>query len=284
MNFLSILAGATAAAAILLTGCTVSTINADTGVSVVSPGKDSDAKIKKTVKISDFDEISASQNIKVIFTQGPNSGTASIATTPSAEKYLKLVVKDKKLDIYYANPGKKNVKIQGPTIVTVSSPELKEVELSSAASFVVKENLNVSGTLEVDLNSSGLFKAGSIVCGKLKVDASSAARAEIAELSGDLNADASSSASIKVGKVKGGKVSADVSSAANISMDGVDCSLLDAEASSAGKIGLKGIACSMIEAEASSAGRITLSGEAGSLNKEVSSGGSISTSSLSLTR
>lgn len=266
-------------ASLLLSACTVNGI-ANSNIRI--EGNDDECTVKKTVRISDFNEIEASQAIKVIFVQGSNTGVASISTTPSAEKYLKVEVKDKTLKAYYSNPeGHKDVKIKGPSIIRVYSPELYEVDLSSAANVSVEGDLKLSGDFELDLSSSSSFNAEKISCKKFDVDLSSSASAYISELNGCLDVDVSSASSISIGKLKG-DIDAEASSAASIYIESVIPSSVHAQASSASSIKLLGISGGNIDASASSAAKIELSGNANSLKQNSSSGASIKTSGLSI--
>lgn len=279
MNISALTTGLAICAAILLSGCSINGI-ANSNVSIM--GNDGDASVNKTIKISDFNEIEASQAIKVIFVQGPNEGIAKVSTTPSAEKYLKVEVKDQTLKAYYANPdGNKDVKIKGPSIIRVSSPTLNEVDLSSAASVTVESDLKLNGTLEIDLSSASSFNAKNIACSKLDADFSSSASAYIASLTGDLDAEISSASSLEVASMKG-DLEAEASSAASITIDAITTSIVKAEASSAASIKLAGIAGGNIDATASSGAKIKLSGKANSLSKNASSGGSVKHDNLTL--
>lgn len=279
MNISALTTGLAVCAAMLLSGCSINGI-ANSNVSVM--GNDEKASVNKTVKISDFNEIQASQAIKVIFVQGPNNGLASISTTPSAEKYLKVEVKDKTLKAYYANPdGNKDVKIKGPSIIKVSSPTLSEVSLSSAANITIESDLKLNGNLEIDLSSASSFNAMNISCQTLDVDFSSSASGYIASLNGDLDADMSSAASLEVARMKG-NFNAEASSASSITVDAITTSQAKAEASSAATIKLAGISGGNLDASASSGAKIKLSGKANSLSKNASSGGSVKHDNLTL--
>ncbi|MDE6553451.1 MAG: DUF2807 domain-containing protein, partial [Muribaculaceae bacterium] len=121
--------------ALMLSGCMVATGN--NGVSV-NNGKDSEATVKKEIKVSAFNEVKASQGIKVIVSQGKFPGKVSVATTPSAEEYLQVNVTDGTLKVFYDNKAKEDKKIKGPSIITVTVPELEEADLSSGANLLLK--------------------------------------------------------------------------------------------------------------------------------------------------
>lgn len=279
MNITALTTELAVCASLLLSACSTNGI-ANSNIRI--EGNDGEPTVKKSVKISDFNEIEASQAIKVIFVQGANTGVASVSTTPSAEKYLKVEVKDKTLKAYYANTEKDiDVKIKGPSIIRVSSPELKEVDLSSAANVSIEGDLKVNGDFELDLSSASSFNAEKISCKKLDVDLSSSASSYIAEFNGYLDVDVSSASSMSVGKLKG-DIDAEASSAASIDIETAISSYVVAEASSAASIKLSGISGGNIDASASSGAKIKLSGSADSLKQNSSSGGSIKISGLSI--
>ncbi|MDE6021886.1 MAG: DUF2807 domain-containing protein, partial [Muribaculaceae bacterium] len=160
MKISSLTTGFALLTSLLLSSCSLSATSS-TDVSLVS--NDEAATVKKTVKIGDFNSIDVSRGIKVIFVQGPNNGIASIATTPSAEKYLRVEVKYNKLKVYYSNEiGTK--RINGPTIIKVSSPQLNEVDLSSAAQLKVDGNLVTKRDFFIELSSASSFEVGSLSC------------------------------------------------------------------------------------------------------------------------
>lgn len=281
MNITTLTTGLAVCASMLLSGCSISGI-ANSNISVED--NDGEASVKKTVKISDFNEIEASQAIKVIFVQGANTGQAVISTTPSAEKYLNVEVKNKTLKAYYTNTdGKYNVKIKGPSIIRVSSPDLTEVELSSAANMTIEGDLKINGDLEIDLNSASSFNAGNITCQKLDADFSSSASGFIASLTGYLEADMSSAASLEIAKLKG-DLNIEASSASSITIDEIYPSSVKVEASSASSVKLSGLSGGNIDASASSGAKIKLSGKANTLRQNASSGGSIKHNNLTLSR
>ncbi|MDE6638300.1 MAG: DUF2807 domain-containing protein [Muribaculaceae bacterium] len=279
MNIAGLTTGLAICASLFLSGCSISGI---AGNNVSVEGNDGKATVKKSVNISDFNEIEASQAIKVIYEQSKNTGIAEISTTPSAEKYLKVEVKDKVLKVYYTNTeNHKYVKIKGPSIIRVSSPELNEVDLSSAANVTIEGDLKLKGNFELDLSSASSFNARNITCSKLDADLSSSASAQISNLTGNLEADLSSASTISFEKVKG-NVDLECSSAASIDINTLIASTVSAEASSAGSISISGISGGSISSSASSGAKIKLSGNADTLRKDESSGGSVNHSKLTL--
>lgn len=258
---------------ILLFSCSAGNVS-------INNGKDSDATVKKTVKIGNFSEIDASQGIKVTWTQGQSTGKAMIATTPSAEPYLKVYVKDGCLYLKYDTGNARNVKVKGPTIVKVSSPELNGVDLSSSASLTVSNAWRQQGDVEFDLSSAASVSIASLECRKLEFDASSSAKAAIQNLNASLDADMSSASSIRIKSLKGGDIDAECSSAAKMTIDTFFGNNINVQASSAGSISISGIDCDEIKADASSGAGISLNGQCRWISKDSSSGAKVNISGL----
>ena len=219
----------------------------------ISNGKESDASVKKTVEIGNFNRIEASQAIKVIYTQGPASGNASIATTPSAEKYLRIIVKDNTLRVYYDSSNMPKGGITGPSIITVTGPMLNEVDLSSAALFDVAGDLNQTGKLDIEASSASKFTAGKITCSSIDIETSSAAKVNIDAVNADMDVETSSASSVNISAIKANKISLEASSASKINVDGIVSNNLNAEASSTAKINLSGKTKNFIKDQSSAA-------------------------------
>lgn len=253
-----------ATAGLLLTLASCGSVGA--GNISVNNGKESDATVKKEIKIADFDEVSAQQGIKIIYSQGPNPGTASVSTTSEAEKYLKITVKNGEMKAFYDTDGMKisNIKIKGPTIIRLTSPVLTEVDLSSGAYFKIEGSYSSSKSMEADLSSGSSFEAESIACSKFEADLSSGAAMNVKSLAGSLEMEASSGAVANVSAATNGDVSVKVSSGASVS--------------------ISDMASGAVSAKASSGGALTLSGKASSFSKKTSSGGSVSASGLKVTQ
>lgn len=258
---------------ILLFSCSVGNVS-------INNGKDSDATVKKSVRIGNFSEIDASQGIKVTWTQGQSSGKAIVATTPSAEPYLKVYVKDGCLYLKYDTKSSKNVNVKGPTIVTVSSPELNGVDLSSSASLTVNGTWRQQGDVEIDLSSAASVSIARLDCRKLEYDASSSAKAAIHDLTASLDADMSSASSLRIKSLKGGDFEAECSSAAKLTVDSFFGNNINVQTSSAANISISGIDCDEIKADASSGSGISLSGQCRWISQDTSSGAKVNTSGL----
>lgn len=264
------------AVTLLIVGCSLSGGNPAGGS---NDGNVNDATVKKSIKIGDFNKIDAATGIKIVYTQGKATGIAKIATTPSAEKYLKVYVKNGELNIHYENNHGTNIK--GPTIVTVISPQLKGVDLSSAARLQVNGNLDISGTLDVDLSSAAKATFNNVTAKSIDIDLSSSACVEMATANVDkLDAELSSAAKLVVTKAIATSIDLETSSAAKIQVGYFNGTGLQADASSGSSILISGITAQKAYAEASSGAKVTLKGRCEYLNKESGSGGKVDITQL----
>ncbi len=266
--------------ALLLTSCFTMT----GGNVSVNNGDESEATVKKQVKIGEFKEIEASRGIKIVFTQGKNSGVASVSTTPSAEKYLKVRVKDNTLEAYYETPDNFPKDFKGPSIITVSSPTLTEVELSAAAALEIKGSFKSSNPLILDMSSASSFQANFLQCAQLGIDISSASSISIDKLNGNLIADLSSAASLSINSIDANNISLGASSASKIDVDNVKANKIIANASSTSKINLDNIEATTISVDATSASKITLAGKTQRLNHDSSSGAKVNYDKLKINK
>lgn len=244
----------------LLTGCMTVT----GGNVSIKNGEESDATVKKEIKLPGFNEIEASQGIKVIVTQGKYQGKVMVATTPTAEEYLKVIVEKGILKVYYETQSVKVVNIKGPSIINITIPQIKEGRISSGASLTIKDKFVSDNKMEFNLSSGSSLKIDNLSCNELELDTSSGSEATVQNLNGNLDADSSSGSSINVNGIEGGNV--------------------EISASSGSGIYLKSIFSASIAAEASSGGSVTLSGKTGNLSKNTSSGGRVNANDLKITK
>lgn len=246
---------------------------------VKSDNDERKATVRKEFKISDFTKVKASAGIRVVYTEGKATNVAKVATTPSAERYLKVYVKNNVLYAKYENTG--SARINGPTIVTVSSSSLNEIDLSSAATFKCAGSISRSNELEIDASSAADVFIGSVSVSDLDIDASSSAGVNIGDANCDkVSADASSAGSIKLGKVTAKNLYVDSSSAGSSRIGAFNGMTLKASGSSGGTSTVNGITASNTVAEASSGGSVKLEGTSQQFSKSSSSGGSVSTSNF----
>ena len=104
--------------------------------------------------------------------------------------------------------------ISGQTTVSVIAPDLKDIELSSAARFQANGNLDIRN-LEIDLSSAAKATFNNITATEIEIDTSSSSSVSIEKANvNTFEADASSASKITVSKIVATKLELDASSAA----------------------------------------------------------------------
>lgn len=233
-------------------------------------------EVNKTMNINEFSSVRAATGIEIVYTQGHFTGVAKVTTNTTAEKYLRITVKNGCLDVYFDTKGYNgNININGKTTVMVQSPVLKEIDLSSAARFRMEGAYSQNRELEIDLSSAASAYFPSITCTKLDLDLSSAATFTADNLQGNVELESSSASKANITNMKGSKLSVEVSSAANVTLNGYTGNSLLIQASSGAKVTASDLACKNADVSASSGGNVSLSGNCENLSTSNSSGGRI---------
>ena len=238
----------------------------------VNNGKDSDATLKRKAKIGSFNKIEASQGIKIFFSQGKNTGHAEVLTTPSAKDYISVTVEGGCLNAHYKR-GFKSIK--GPTLIYVSSPELREIDLSSSAKVIMETNLKQSKSLSIDLSSASKVDLKNVDCPLLEIETSSSASVNADVVNANLEIDASSASSVKIHQVNAAKSDIELSSASKATIQNFNSTVADIETSSAAGVTVNAMDCGKLNTSASSGSSIKLRGNYKDLRKQTGSGGSI---------
>jgi hypothetical protein len=204
------------------------------------------AQSRDTRNLSSFSEISVSEAIKVELVKGSSEKAEVEVTGTDAENVLTEVSGDR-LKVHMASGNWKNVN----AFVRVTYKDLEEINVSSAGS-ISTETAITSGRMEMDVSSAA--KADLIFnVGQMELDVSSA---------GNFNAE---------GTVD--EIEIDVSSAGSVSAYDLECKIADLSTSSAGSI--KITVTDQIDARASSGGSIRYKGNPDKERVSSSSGGSV---------
>lgn len=251
--------------------------------------KEEKANVKVEISIPSFTAIQAQQGIEVNFTQGAATGKVVAITTPSGAQYLRATVDGKGvLHIRYETQHSKilglfdrnkNV-INGPTVVNVTGPVLRGVELSSAASFRAPAGLKDSKEIEFELTSASNVTVPSIQAPSVEFELTSAASLNVQSVNGNLSLEATSAATANIEKVTATKCDIELTSAATANIKALKAQKCDFEATSGSRINVSGMDCGPVEAEASSGASITLSGKCTGLTQHTSSGAGVDSSGL----
>ena len=234
--------------------------------------------ITQKVKVDNFEGISTSTSIDVIYTQTTDMTDIEIYAPDNLMEYVKVEVVNGMLKIGFKSDEKgKHLNIKGKhkTEVRVSSPAVHTLCASSSGDIILKNGLQHSGKVVLETSSSGDIEGANIVCEALKVEASSSGDVELKEVECvSLMAVTSSAGDISINSLKAETVSAEASSSGDVSLDGV-CRSAKFEASSAGDIEADELKAEQVVAKASSAGDVTCYASE-SLEVSISSAGNVS--------
>lgn len=223
MNFFNRISVGALAALTLFASSSCIRINSST-----LSGIDKGDPVAKTISIGDFNELEVATGIEVVFSQNANPGTAKVETYSNLEKMLVVKCEGGTLKVYFDNKGENSINNVGHTVVTVSSPTLSDVEVSSAGRLTVNGDLKCDSKISVDASSAGSVEFNGVVSPSLEVSCSSAA-------------------SVSIESAKCETINVEADSASSINLEGIDCDKLIAEASSVAKITLEGVCRSFSE-------------------------------------
>ncbi len=196
---------------------------------------------------SNFESIKVSQGITVYFTQG-NSTEINVEADDNIIDLLITEVKNNELKIYF----EKNVYRAKARNVYITAKDISQIKTSSGAQ-VRSENTLQATILDLDASSGSLIKIH-VNAKEIRSQASSGANLKIEGKTAMFSAKSSSGSSIKANGLKTTNANVKASSGANI------------------HINVSG----QLTAEASSGGHINFEGNPKNIDKDTSSGGSIS--------
>lgn len=251
--------------------------------------KEEKANVKVEISVPSFTAIQAQQGIEVNFTQGAATGKVVAVTTPTGAQYLSVTV-DKKgvLHICYNTQDNKRLGllnrdktiIKGTTVVNVTGPVLREVALSSAASFKAPAGLKDSREIEFELTSASNVTVPSIQAPSVEFELTSAASLNVQSVNGNLSLEATSAATANIEKVTATNCDIELTSAATANIKALKAQKCELEATSGSQINVLGMDCGTVDAEATSGASITLSGKCTGFTQHTSSGASVNSSGL----
>lgn len=238
--------------------------------------------------VSDFDGISVSQAINVIY----KVGDKAVEVTAESNLFDKIetYVEGDKLIVRYKKGF--NIRKKKPVYVAITSPSLKAVYASSSATFTTEENVESSKfsikasssadvnmaqinakSIDIQSNSSADIVVKSIVADKLKINGSSSTDITSKIDVKEVNASISSAASLTLsGTATKGNFSA--SSGSEINAFNLKTKTSNANASSGADVDVH--VETTLYAKASSGGDVSYKGSPDKIEKSTSSGGQIS--------
>lgn len=213
--------------------------------------------ITQTIPAKDVRKIDTATGIKVIYTQAKNT-SVTLTAPANMLKYITVTAKDGELEcIRKSNSFTKSMRGVSIT-VTVSSPGLTDIDVSSGGSFVAQAPINMKdSSMDIDISSGGAISIASLTAGSLDLDASSGAAAKINGLTAKtVEADASSGAAISLSDVKATSARINASSGAALSIKG-SAKVANLSASSGGAVNASGLKADNVSKSKSSGGAIS---------------------------
>lgn len=250
--------------AILGSGCVY-------GDAITLSGKDKQV-VSKTYAVKQFDELDVATGLKVVYTVGD---TRDIKVTGPAYMVERLEIKQKGRELSLKLKSNNSVsfsqmlrkQMTGGVKIEVSSPSLKEIDVSSGASVVAATLPNVY-ELEVSASSGAGVEIGSLVAEKFEADASSGAGITVKQAKVNKgSADASSGASVKVLGIEAVNFEADASSGAGIRLEGTARNV-ELEANSGASVDAKDLKADMAKVDSSSGGSIKYNARSTRVDKQ----------------
>ncbi|MEK6450892.1 MULTISPECIES: GIN domain-containing protein [Myroides] len=257
------------------------------------------AQVKETRQVSDFDNVKASQGIRVEFTYGePKSVVVDaedqelldrVKTEVNANGrlsvYIESKVSRKRNKVVYMGSNGKSV------VVTIHNPKLEGVQVSSSARFNLVNEAKAKH-FSVTASSSGRYEGALVKADDLTIEGSSSAKIGGSfTVMSNASLSASSSSSVEVsltskkasfgvsssGKItasgKANEVNASASSSGNIKAREFATKTLDGRASSSGSMIFT--VSDEVVGRASSSGRVQYVGDVQKVNVSTSSSGSV---------
>lgn len=258
--------------AMVFESCAIS-VSSETKEAIV-PSKN---YVTKKVKVDDFNAISTSTSIDVVYTQTTGDTEVEIYAPDNLMEYVKVKVDGGMLKVSFQSEEKgKGINIKGKheTEVRVSAPAVHSLQASSSGDIILKNGLQNAGEVSLKSSSSGDIKAGKISCDALEIEVSSSGDIELGNVECiSLTTESSSAGDVSIESLKAETVNVAVSSSGDVSLAGV-CRSAKFEASSAGDIEADELKAEKVVARSSSAGDVTCYASE-SLEVSISSSGNV---------
>ena len=258
--------------AMVFESCAIS-VSSETKEAIV-PSKN---YITKKVKVDDFNAISTSTSIDVVYTQTTGDTEVEIYAPDNLMEYVKVKVDGGMLKVSFQSKEKSkgiNIKGKHETEVRVSAPAIHSLQASSSGDIILKNGLQYAGEVSLKSSSCGDIKGGKIICDALEIEASSSGDIELGNVEcTSLTTESSSAGDVSIESLKAETVNVEASSSGDVSIAGV-CRSAKFEASSAGDIEADELKAEKVVARSSSAGDVTCYASE-SLEVSISSSGNV---------
>lgn len=272
------------AAAVLLAACSSSKAADDK----YRPGTgDVSGLVTREVKVPSFTGVSASGGIRVQYTCAPGRPRVTLRAPEEVINRLSAEVQDGKLVLGF-DFGRTRVRTSHNTtgvLVTVSAPALSSIEVSSAATLVLLNDMRTGSDLDIDVSSGArLSWTGNVSAeGRVGLDASSASNLNAGSLRcqrAEVNVSSGAGVKFAGGLTVQSKWELDCSSVGKFISSNIHCGTADLSLSSAGECKVNSLKCESMKAEASSVSKLLMGGECQTVKLVASSGSQVDASSM----
>lgn len=210
----------------------------------------------RTVAVENFNAITTSSAIDVVYTQAEGEPTVEVYAPDNIIDHITVKVKDETLVIGMEHHTRIKGKCQ--KVVRISAPAVQRLQSSSASDIILKNGLTTTGKVVMKASSGSDINGEGIACTDLHIDASSAGDIQLKEITcTQIEAKASSGGDIKLsGRCE--KAIYKTSSAGDINAKKMEAIDVDATASSGGDISCH--VSGQLTARTSSSGEISYQG------------------------
>ncbi len=176
-----------AVAAMLLTACRFGLPGTDL--------EDEGLRITETFEAENFNAVSVSQGINIIYTQGTGTPTIKAEAAENVMPLLRITADGGTLHVCYDESVRRVRNVN--TIVRITAPALAAITVSSGADFKTEQGMTTQGDADITVSSGARADIRRLTCTNLSLTASSGADAEVKDIKAtNATATASSGSSI----------------------------------------------------------------------------------------
>lgn len=235
--------------------------------------------VDKSVKINNFNNISISSIINVVYTQQSGNSTVRIKAPDNVIEYITAEVKDKTLTLRIKDI---NINANKDNIITcyVSSDNLNHIDIAGAGEFRCN-NLN-AGNLKTTVAGSGEVHIDRLRCEELKAMISGSGEINIGSIdSNTVSTDIAGSGELEIKSLNTSTVIAQVTGSGELKITNANVTNVSTTVTGSGELKIENLTATKVSAQITGSGELSLKGHTDSANLNVSGSGEISARHLS---
>lgn len=210
------------------------------------------------IEVGDFDRISIPDFVDVYYTQSSDQQCVTLTCDENLAEFYVVEVKDGELVI-----GTKNsiLNAKSETFVTVSSPDLREVNLSGSGDFECSGSITTDKDFTLKISGSGDVDIASITASSTIVNLNGSGDAWIGSMTvSSAEFKSSGSGDIEADEVKADSISIKTTGSGDCSLCCKDSGTLSVQISGNGDVTLRGTARALINISQTGSGDFNMSG------------------------